>query len=414
LVNPDKELASVEAEDSVRRTGVLSGRSIRRTWFATGTIWGSRFLVAIAVGYFAVRALRPPSTFATALDPGTRSVFLSLFHWDSVEYLWVAAHGYTDPAKFAYFPLFPLFIRGVHALTGLDYADASVLITWSATLVLVASLVVLARDCLGLERWQPVVLLAIWSPASFVFFSAYPEPIEMLLLALVLVNVSRRRYLLAAVLSGLASGIAPLGVLFAIAVGIGVLQDPDARRRLARLASLGVISELGVIGYMAYLQVAFHEPIAFVTAQKYWDRRLTYPFHGLVWSVTSVLEGHPLFTAAREGNWVVTDGIDDVVTVLATVALVALVVHVARNRRWRSPMLPGLCFAGVALVFNVSDATAGGVSPEALARHLGVLVPLYLAAGLLRRSEVWALLLAVSVVLGALAQTLFCLGLWFT
>jgi hypothetical protein len=43
-----------------------------------------------------------------------------------------------------------------------------------------------------------------------------------------------------------------------------------------------------------------------------------------------------------------------------------------------------------------------------------VLVPLFFAGAYLRRSETYSSILAGSVVMGTMAQILFCLGLWFT
>jgi hypothetical protein len=65
-------------------------------------------------------------------------------------------------------------------------------------------------------------------------------------------------------------------------------------------------------------------------------------------------------------------------------------------------------------VFNVSDGTAGGLSPEALARLLLTVVPLYVVVTYWRRDELVYALVAISAVMGTAAQTLFFHNLWFT
>ena len=55
--------------------------------------------------------------------------------WDGSWYTKIAQYGYPhhifnedDGSRWAFFPGFPAAIRGTHALTGLNYADAGVLI----------------------------------------------------------------------------------------------------------------------------------------------------------------------------------------------------------------------------------------------------------------------------------------------
>jgi hypothetical protein len=382
---------------------------------ATG-VFAVRAVVILATAAFAVHTLGDVSTFGTALSPGTRSIILSLFHWDSVEYLQVAVHGYvsSDPAQAAYFPLYPLMVRWLHDLIGVSYPHAALAISWTATYLLAVTACYLARNCLGFRNWSRVAVLLLWAPASFFFFSGYPESCEALLLTVVLILVYRQQFVWAALVCGVASALAPDGAFFVVPVIVGMVQGPPRGRRWTTVLAVAALSEIGIIVYSLYLRSVYGSVLAFVHAEKYWNRQLTYPFHGLFWTFNRMLHHQVLGNPPQNGNWVATYTIDNIVTVVATVALVYLVVKVGWRNLWRSPLLPSLALAALALLFNVSDATGGGVTSEALARHLGVLVPLFFAGAYLRRSETYSSILAGSVVMGTMAQILFCLGLWFT
>jgi hypothetical protein len=231
---------------------------------------------------------------------------------------------------------------------------------------------------------------------------------------------------LAAGAAGLASASSPFGVVFVIPVVVGIVQDRCLRgstveRPMAwwrgtwvTVVSAAVVSELGAIAYCIYLWVRFDAPFEFEQAQAQWNRQLTWPYHGVVWSVGRMLHGQLIGVASLNGNFDATDAIDDAVTIAVTVALVWIVWKVGWRNLGRSPLLPGLVLSALWLVFNVTNATAGGVSPEALARHLGVLVPVYMAVAYVRRAELVSGLFAGSVVLGTMAQTLYAHNLWFT
>jgi hypothetical protein len=403
-----------------------------RTWVEASVLYAFRLAAVVGVALFGARGFGPMSTFGIALRPGNRGLVAAFFHWDSVRYLQVAAHGYTNKSLTVYFPLYPLLVRAVHAL-GFSYAGAALAVSWTAAFFFTAAFIHLVRGCWGERRWLGVVLLALWAPASFFYFSGYPEGTEVLLLTVVLVCVARRRFWLAAGAAGLASASSPFGVVLVLPVVVGIVQDARLQRSSTvtspgdgasprrwwastwvKVAGAAVVSELGAIAYCIYLWVRFNAPFEFESAQAQWNRQLTWPFHGLVWSVDRMLHGQLIGTASLNGNFVVTDAIDDIATVAVTLALVWIVVKVGWRSLGRSPLLPGLVLSAFWLLFNVTNATAGGLSPEALARHLGVLVPVYMAVAYVRRAEIVSGLFAGSVVLGTMAQTLYAHNLWFT
>lgn len=384
-------------------------------WVDGAVLFVFRAVAIVLVAEFAIHGLGPLSGFGIALVPNSRALVPGFFHWDAVRYLQIAEHGYTHQSLTVYFPLYPLLVR-VGQQLGLSDTHAALLISWASTYLLTVALIYFVRQCLGLARWLGVVLLALWAPASFFYFSGYPESSEALLLALVLILVFKRRLLWAAVAAGVASASAPIGVLFVIPVLIGFLQQREGGLQWVRLLAAAVVSELGVIAYCLYLWVKFDAPLAFESAESdpQWNRKFTYPYKGVIWSLDRMVHGQLIGTPSLNGNFVVTDLIDDIVAIAATVSLGLLLYVVGRRRLAGSPLLPGIVLAVAMLAFNVCDSTAGGLSPEALARHLLLVAPLYFVVAYWRRPELTSGLLAGSVVLATVAQTLYFHNLWFT
>lgn len=385
-----------------------------RLWGGAGLLTSLRALVLVTVAGFSVHALGPPSTTASGLAPGTRSIVLSLFHWDAVKYVAIARRGYGDPTEPAYFPLYPLLVRVVHLLTNLSYTHSALVVSWVAAYLLTVALIRLCAVCLHQQHWQRVVLLVLFAPASFFLFSGYPESVVALLFTLVLICVCEEHFGRAALVAAAASAAAPLGAFLVVPILVGMVQSPVQRQRWLRSITLLAVSELGLLGYIIFLARRYDSPLAFLDAQKYWNRQTTLPFRSLFWSINKILRGQPIGNPAVNGNTVAALGIDDLVTVAAVVGVVALMWKIRGRDFLKSPLLPALSIGFLVLMFNVTNAAAGGVSPEALARHLGIVVPFYLPAAMLGREETFVAVLIPFVVLGTLAQVLFCYGLWFT
>ncbi|MDA8358000.1 MAG: hypothetical protein M0Z95_17295 [Actinomycetota bacterium] len=386
-----------------------------RPWAEGAVIFGVRAAAIVFVAEFAIHGLGPLSTFGIALDPGSRALVPGFFHWDAVRYLQVADHGYSHSWMSVYFPLYPLLVRSGQAI-GLPETYSALAVSWAATYGLGVALIFYVRDCLGRSRWLGAVLLAIWAPASFFYFSGYPESIEALGLTVVLILVQRRRFLAAGLVAGVASASAPLGILFVIPVVVGLLQDRAGGFRWARAGAALVLSETGALAYSAYLWARFGNPLAYVSAESdpQWNRKLTYPFRSVLWSLDRMVHGQAIGTPSINGDFVIADLVNDAVAIAAAVSVVLLVAAIGRRRLATSPLLPGVVLAAIDVVFNVSDGTAGGLSPEALARLLLTVVPLYVVVTYWRRDELVYALVAISAVMGTAAQTLFFHNLWFT
>ncbi|MCC3772315.1 hypothetical protein K6I34_005790 [Streptomyces sp. UNOC14_S4] len=218
--------------------------------------------------------------------PGLRARLLS---WDGLLYADIAANGYPDSYTYtpegqltgnnlAFFPLYPLLIRTVHALTGLDHDIAGVVV---AHLALIAALVVV--QCLFTRLYGrrtatvATVLLAGAQPMAMAFFMSYSESLFLALAAGTLLAAHRRAWLTAgtlALLTGLTRPAAAAAVAaLAVAAGLELLRQ---RRWSARPVAAVALACAGTPLYLWWVGRRVGDLDAWFTIQEagwgtHWD-----------------------------------------------------------------------------------------------------------------------------------------------
>lgn len=205
----------------------------------------------------------------------------SLFsHWDGEWYTKIATLGYTyaDDGKqhsVAFYPLFPLLIRGLMAL-GLPVEVSGVLINSLAflgALVLVYFWVEERYDT-GTARWTTAVLA--WCPFSLFCTVMYTEGLFLLLTTAALRFFERGEYILAAVCGALTTATRGPGV--ALIPAFLLVAWREKKPKLAYFAGFAVA--IGLLSFSLYCAIRFGEPLAFVRVQKTWDQPSWYNIFG--------------------------------------------------------------------------------------------------------------------------------------
>jgi hypothetical protein len=221
--------------------------------------WGVGRLVAIGTAL----ALRP-------------SVW-TLDRWDGRWYRMVARGGYllvpgrqSDPA---FFPLYPILLRGIHAL-GVGWGVTGPLLSNLALLVGLGLFYVLTREIFSepLAR-RSTIFLAIF-PLGYVFSMAYPESVELVLITAAALAALRRRWWLAAACAGAAALARPEGLFLALPLaGIAWSQRHTLSpgRRGAALAAI-LAAPAALASYSLYLARVLHDPLAWSQAERAWGR----------------------------------------------------------------------------------------------------------------------------------------------
>ncbi|MBE9006387.1 hypothetical protein IQ259_15285 [Fortiea sp. LEGE XX443] len=191
-------------------------------------------------------------------------------HWDGKWYRKIAVAGYDyandgHQHSIAFYPLFPLIIRGV-MMFGLPFEVAGTVVN---NLTFLGALLLLyywaeERHGTNVARWATAVMA--WCPFSLYGTVIYTEGLFLFLTTAALRAFDNRQYFWAAVCGALASATRATGITL-LPTFIFVAWR-ERRPLLAYVAGLSVA--LGLLSFSLYCAISFKDPLAFVHAQKAW------------------------------------------------------------------------------------------------------------------------------------------------
>lgn len=287
--------------------------------------------------------------------------------WDADWYLGIAGHGYArelgtafDANNLAFFPLYPVLVRAVAALTPGSPAGAGLGIAVVASLV-AAWGVFAVGDRLHGQR-VGVLLTVLWAalPVGLVQWMGYTESLFTAFAAWSLYAVLSGRWLWAGALAALAGLTRPTGVAVAAAVTVTALLS--LRRRFdARVLAGAVLAPLGWLAYVGWVGLRLGRWDGYFAVQRLWHNE----FDG------------GLATLRRMREYLMYDSTPELFLLMVTATLIASVLLFALSVWDRQP-LPLLLFTGLLLVIVLGS---GGVYfPRA--RFLLPAFPLLLPAAL--------------------------------
>jgi hypothetical protein len=357
----------------------VRARAVPRTRAAVAesaaALVASRLLVwAAGAGAAALWGLSPR---VTVFDPGSvtrpygplgNALAAPLARWDSVWYLAIANDGYPadDARRAAFFPLYPMLVRAVHAVVG-SAVVAGALVSLAC---FAAALVVLHR-LTEIELGAPAARTTVWALALFpgaVFFtSVYSEALYLALSVGCVYAARTGRWAWAGTLGALGAATRSAGVLLVVPLAVMWLLRADGGRRRAGDAAWIVLVPAGLAGFCAALALGGGDASAPLHAQDIWYRHFAGPFVG-VWDGT---------TAAWRGVHHLDDPASRADVVLFGF-LVAAVPAVVGTLRRLPPAYGAYVLAALALPLSYP------VGPQplmSLPRFLAVLFPLFMWLG---------------------------------
>ena len=218
----------------------------------------------------------PALTHALA-DP----LLAPLARWDSVWYLRIADSGYGDSTpRAAFFPLYPLLVRGVATILGGSHGALLVAAYLVSLAAFLGALTLLYRLTeLELERRlaRPTLLLLAVFPAAVYFGAPYSESLFLLLAVGAFYAARTGRWAWAGACAGLASATRSAGLLLLLPLA---LIWWDSRPRRARDAAWLALAPVGIAAYAAWLGIAEGDAFRFLDVQDAWMRELTVPLAG--------------------------------------------------------------------------------------------------------------------------------------
>lgn len=323
------------AERAQRRLGPEWARAWR--WGAV--VWVTSRLGMIVVTYVAVLlgSLLVPDTDSNAASARHGLVSLGAFlrAWQRLDANWyvgIATQGYTSPYPTAFFPLYPLLIRGLHqALPWVSPLTCALIVSNAALLAALVLLVRLTERELGVQASRTSAVLLMAYPAAFCLSAGYTEATFLAFVLGAFLALRTGRWTVAGALAAAATLTRPTGGLLLLPfaweylrqspVSWGELRASGLRWKhwagqggavrilLGRLVAIAGIP-LAVGAYSVYLWVRFGNPIIFLKAERmYWNHQHTSPVGGLALALTA-LARHP-FTSYADAR-----GLLDLVPIL--------------------------------------------------------------------------------------------------
>ncbi|WP_245824249.1 mannosyltransferase family protein [Planktothrix tepida] len=213
--------------------------------------------------------------------------------WDSPLYQIIATSGYevinqTEPGgNVAFFPLFPLLIRGLMNL-GLPFEVAGVLINnlaFFGALILLYQWVEITNNSQA-ARWATAILA--WCPLSIFGTVIYTEGLFLFLSIAALKAFDLEKYPQVILWGSLATATRITGIALIPAFLITAWQ----KRKPAIAYLSGLLSGCGLLFYSLYCWIKFNNPIAFITVQHtQWQRQTGFDSQGWLKMIMQILIG---------------------------------------------------------------------------------------------------------------------------
>ncbi|HUY53016.1 MAG TPA: mannosyltransferase family protein [Candidatus Dormibacteraeota bacterium] len=189
-----------------------------------------------------------------------------LANWDGVDYINIAKHGYSSPRLTNFFFLYPVILNLVNKIISSPLISG-LIISWSFMLgavfyyLKIIKLVFKIDDNLEAVR---ATFLFILFPSAVYLMAVYTESLFAFLSLGAIYYALQRKYLKASFFTTLACVTHINGIFLLILVGLILLEEKEKLRNV--LISL-VIGSVGLISFMSYLWIRYHNPLEFISAQ---------------------------------------------------------------------------------------------------------------------------------------------------
>lgn len=198
--------------------------------------------------------------------------FQSFANWDGGHYLGIAEYGYKEKFQYAFFPLYPVLIKGVNSILQ-NYLLSGILISILSTFFALHLLYKLVADDFDKKVAEKVILLLLFFPTSFYFLIAYSEGLFFFLTVASFYCLKARKLGWVVIFASLASvtRINGLALILALIIEIQITTGINRKNWIILLSFLGFLT------YCLYLYNQTGDPFYFITAENYWLRHFSLP-----------------------------------------------------------------------------------------------------------------------------------------
>jgi hypothetical protein len=210
-------------------------------------------------------------------------------NWDGHWFSLIAQAGYFERPTTAFFPLYPLLLRGTNWFLDGQIELAGVLISHLALLGALALLYQLVQLDFSRAVARRTLLYIALFPTAFYFGAVYSESLFLLVSVGSIYAARRDRWWIAGLLGFLAALTRSQGILLLIPLAILFVRQQGWNPRGWRANPISMaLVPAGLMAYMAYLRRQFDDPLVMVSAQKGWDRYSANPIETMQAGIKAV------------------------------------------------------------------------------------------------------------------------------
>lgn len=215
--------------------------------------------------------------------------------WDTVWYVIIADLGYTyDERSTAFFPLYPLLVRGVSTVLPIGTFEAALVVSLLSCLAALILVHRLATEVVGAQVARRATFYLLAFPTGFYLAAAYNESLFIALVVASLYCMRRGAWWWAGVWAACASATRLAGVLLAAAFVFEYLRQRGFSPRRIRWDALAVgLVPVGILLYAWYCARVYGDPLHFLAAQRHWFRDGYQPPWTTVWQVGNLIADYP-------------------------------------------------------------------------------------------------------------------------
>ncbi|MBH8562433.1 hypothetical protein I8748_09645 [Nostoc sp. CENA67] len=211
--------------------------------------------------------------------------------WDSMHYRAIASVGYEfvndgKQHNLAFFPLFPLSIWILMKL-GLTFELAGLLVNNLAFLAALHYLYLWTKEHCGIRIAQWATAVVSLYPSAMFTGVIYTEGLYLFASTAALRAFDQNQYGRTAFWGAMATATRPTGMALIPAFAIAAWKQ--RRPPIAYIAALA--SAIGLLLFSLYCAIRFHDPLAFIDAQKGWRPSLGFDWQGWLNMVMQIAVG---------------------------------------------------------------------------------------------------------------------------
>lgn len=231
-----------------------------------------------------------PNGLSGLFSPEFGSIYVqSQVQWDGGHYLSIAKFGYLFASDFAFYPLYPLIVKSLTAIIGNEIFWGLLISNLSFYFFLVI-IYKLSSFKYSKKVAFNVFVTYLFFPTAFFTTVYYSESLFLLLAALSLYALDKKKYLMSAIFISFSSLTRMIGSFLIISFFYKIIVADGLKQTFKNINLVYPgLSAAGIIIYAVFQFTAAGNPFEFNSVQTLWGRQVTDPITVLLSHTSSLL-----------------------------------------------------------------------------------------------------------------------------